>query len=257
VDRDARGVLGATPVTTPRRRVVGALLATGTVPRVVQWRPVLAGWLVAFAVLAWKADDAHDPTGRGALLRVVAVLLAATVVAVVDDGAAPLLAAVPVPLAWRRGLRLGLAVAAVAVPWAIALLWVRPGHSATLTLECAALTAFALAVASTVARWWDAGDAALAAGPIVLGAAIGAILLPPGLALFAAPGAGWSAAHLRWAAVLGVSAALLGLSLRDPARRGSSSVASRRRVRRRAAGRGWRLRTDRPWAGIRRPSSTR
>jgi hypothetical protein len=234
--------------------VAGALLAAGAVPRVVRWQPVLAGWLVAIAVLAWKADDAHDPAGRVRLLRVVAVLLAASVVAVLDDDADALLAAVPVPLAWRRGLRLGLAVAAVAVPWAIAALWVRPADPAALTLECAAVTAFALAVAAGAARWWDAGEAALAAGPVVLAAAIGAILLPPSLALFAAPGAGWSDAHLRWAAVLGICAGLIGLCLRDPARRRSTA---RPRVRARAAGRGWPPRKGRPWAGSRRPSSTR
>jgi len=203
-------------VTVPRRRVLRELAAAGVLPQVTRWPPVFAGWLMCAGVLAWKADDAEQAT----VLRIVAVLLAASVVSLVDDDAANLLAPTPVPLAWRYGVRLGLAAAAVAAPWAIALLWVRPGNLAgALTLECAALTAFGLAVASGVARWADTRDAGLAAGPAVLGAAFFAVLLPSRWALFAVPGDGWRDAHLRWAVVLAGALAVLALTLRDPARR--------------------------------------
>jgi fluoroquinolone transport system permease protein len=207
-------------VTGPRRRVLRELVAAGVLPRAIWWHPVLAGWLISAAVLVWKADDVHDARGAAALLRVVAVLLVTSVVGLLDDAAANVLAAVPVPLAWRVGVRCCLAVVAVAAPWAAALLWVRPGHSAAgLTLECAALSTFGLAVASGIARWWDPRDAGLAAGPAVLGTAGFAALLPPRWAMFAPPGGGWVEAHVRWAVVLAVASVVLVLTLRDPARR--------------------------------------
>jgi fluoroquinolone transport system permease protein len=215
-------------VTRSRRRVLREL--AGVLPQVTRWQPVLAGWFAAAGVLLWKADDVHDAAGRSTLLRVVAVLLAASVVAMVDDDAANVLAAVPVRLAWRYGVRLGLAAAAVAVPWVAAVLWVRPGRpAAALTLECAAVTVFGLAVAAGVARWSDAREASLSAGPAVLAAAIGAALLPQRWAMFAVPGAAtWTDAHLRWAAVLGVALAVLVGTLRDPARRAIDAHPGRR-----------------------------
>jgi hypothetical protein len=215
-------------MTVRGRRVLGELVASGALANVTRWQPVLAGWLAAAAVLAWKADDVPDAAGQATLLRVVAVLLVAGVVNLVDDDAAGLLAPVPVPLAWRHGLRLGLAVAAVATPWLAALLWVRPGPlTAALTLECTTMTAVGLAVASGIAQWSNAAEAGLAAGPAVVGAAAAAVLLPPQWALYVPPGAGWRDAHLRWAAVLGLAAALLAVTLRDPARGGHTRLADR------------------------------
>ena len=203
-----------------RRRVLRELAVAGVLPRVTRWHPVLAGWLLSAALLAWKADDVQHAAAAVTLLRAVAVLLVTSVVALVDDAAANVLAPVPVPLAWRYGVRSGLAAAAVAAPWAAALLWVRPGRLfAALTLECAAMTAFALAVANGIAHWSDARDASIAAGPAVLGVVILAVFLPPRWAMFAAPGDGWRDAHLRWTAVLGLALAVLLLTLRDPARR--------------------------------------
>jgi hypothetical protein len=198
--------------------VLRELVLAGALPRATRWPPVLAGWLMAAGVLAWKAGDVHDAGGAVTLLRVVAVLLATSVVALADDAAANQLAAVPVPLAWRYGVRCGLAALAVAVAWAGALLWVRPGGlAAALSLECAALTAVALAVAGGVARWSGAPDASVVAGPAVFGAAVLALVLPGGWALYATPGDGWAAAHVRWAAVLAVALALLVRTVRDPA----------------------------------------
>jgi hypothetical protein len=182
---------------------------------------VVVGWLLAATVLAWKADSVDDAGARATLLRIVAVLLVMGVVNLLDDSAANLLAPVPVTLAWRSGLRVGLAAAAVAAPWAAALWWVKPGRpAAMLTLECAAITAVGLAVASGLARWWSAREAGLAAGPAVLGAAVFTTLLPGRWAMFAAPGNDtWNDAHLRWAAVLGLASAVLLVTLRDPAQR--------------------------------------
>jgi fluoroquinolone transport system permease protein len=203
-----------------RREVLRELVAAGTLPRVTSWQPVVVAWLLAAAVLAWKADEVHDAGGRAVLLRIVAVLLAMGVVNLVDDSAANLLAPVPVPLAWRSGFRLGLAAAAVGGPWAAALWLVKPGRpAAMLTLESAAITAFGLAVASGLARWWSSREAGLAAAPAVLGAAVFATLLPRRWAMFAVPGGdAWRDAHLRWGVVLGLVCAVLLVTLRDPAR---------------------------------------
>ena len=201
-----------------RCRVLGELAVSGALPRVTRWRPALAGWLLAGAVLLWRADDVSTVAGRVTLLRVVAVLLVTGVVNLVDDDAANVLAAVPTRLAWRSGPRLGLAALAVTVPWCGALLWVRPGDpAAAITLECAALTAFGLAVAGGIARWSDAREASLVAGPAVLAAAGAAAALPPRWAMFAAPDGAWWDAHLRWTAVLAVATAVLVGTLRDPA----------------------------------------
>jgi fluoroquinolone transport system permease protein len=203
-----------------RGRVLRELVLAGALPRTTRWPPVLAGWLMAAGVLTWKADDVRDAGGAVTLLRVVAVLLATSVVALADDAAANQLAAAPVPLAWRYGVRCGVAALAVAIPWAGALLWVRPGDlAAALSLECATLTAVALAVAGGVARWSGARDASMAAGPAVFAAAILASVLPSSWALYATPGDGWAAAHLRWACVLAGALALLVPTVRDPAQR--------------------------------------
>lgn len=203
-----------------RGRVLRELVLAGALPRTTRWPPVLAGWLMAAGVLTWKADDVRDAGGAVTLLRVVAVLLATSVVALADDAAANQLAAAPVPLAWRYGVRCGVAALAVAVPWAGALLWVRPGDlAAALSLECAALTAVALAVAGGVARWSGARDASMAAGPAVFAAAILASVLPSSWALYATPGDSWAAAHLRWACVLAGALALLVPTVGDPAQR--------------------------------------
>ena len=189
----------------PRSRVLRELVTAGVLAYVTRWQPVLAGWLLSTAALTWKADDVHDPAGMATLLRIIVVLVVTSVVYLVDDAAANVLAPVPLPLAWRYGVRFGLAAAAVALPWVAALLWVNPGHlAAGLTLECVAMTTFALAVASGIARWSDTHDAGAAAGPAVLSTAVLADFLPPRWAMFAPPGDGWRDAHLRWTAELGL-----------------------------------------------------
>lgn len=210
-------------MTGGRHRVLGELVAAGPLVRGTRWQPVLAGWAATGGVLAWKADEATDATTRATLLRIVAVILVASVVNLVDDDAADLLAPVPTSLAWRSGVRLTLAGAAVAVPWGGALLTVPPAPlTAALSLECAAMTCVGLALARSAARWTSAREAGLAAGPAVLGAAVATALLPSQWALFTPPGAGWGQAHLRWAMVLGVAVAVLAWTMRDPGHRGTA-----------------------------------
>jgi hypothetical protein len=96
---------------------------------------------------------------------------------------------------------------------------------AALTLECAALTASGLAVASGIACWSDTREAGLAAGPAVGRAAALAILLPR-WTMYATPDADWTQAHLR-RAVLGAATAVLVQTLRDPAGRIRTSPSTR------------------------------
>jgi hypothetical protein len=58
----------------------------------------------------------------------------------------------------------------------------------------------------------DVGDAA---GPAAFGLAVLALALPHRWALYAMPGDGWAAAHVRWAGVLVVALALLVPAVRD------------------------------------------
>jgi hypothetical protein len=203
--------------------VLRELLTAGAVPRVTRWQPVVAGWSVTGGVLLWWGDDVHDAPSTALLLRAVALLLVLGVVSLLDDAAAGLLGAAPRSLPWRGAVRVALAAAAVALPWCGALLWVRPERygvpPAGLTLECAALTAFGLAVAAGVGRWSDTGDPGLAAGPALFGGALVASALPPSLSLYTLPGDGWNAAHQRWFGLLVLCLVVLGVALRDPAGR--------------------------------------
>jgi hypothetical protein len=220
---------GAAAVIRTRCRALRELAAAGTLPRTLRWQPVLVGWILAAAVLAWKAPELSTVAGRITLLRVVAVLLVVGAVNLVDDDAANVLAAAPVPLAWRGGTRMTLAAAAVAVPWSAALLWLRPGpDAAAVTLECAALTAFGLAVAAGTARWSEAREAGLAAAPAVLASSAAAAALPSRWAMFPLPDGPWRDAHLRWAVVLAAALILLLLTLRDPANARPPSTLNRK-----------------------------
>ena len=86
-----------------------------------------------------------------------------------------------------------------------------------LSLEAAAITAAVLAVAATLARWPGLPDPGVVAGPVLAAFAFGVPGLPHRVALTLLPGPGWEAAHLRWAGLLLVALAGLGVAVRDPA----------------------------------------
>jgi hypothetical protein len=204
-------------VTQPR--VIGELLATGALRRAIRWQPPVAAWTLVGLLLLWRADDTQSTVSAVWLLRVIAGLLALGVVSVLDDAAAETLAPVPFSLAWRCGLRVAVAILCVAPAWVGAILWVRPAVPvAALTLECATLVAVGLAVAGGVARWFDANEPGVAAGPTLAAIAYGGSLLPQRWALYDLPGESWSAVHLRWAVMLGAAVAVLAVTLRDPGR---------------------------------------
>jgi hypothetical protein len=168
-------------------------------------------------------------------LRIGAVLLCLGAGFIVDDDAGVTVAPVVASLAVRRGLRLLLAVPALAAGWAAALGAARmlaasgpvAGASvsgslpvAGLTLEAAALLSVALAAGAAAVRWVGHGRAGATAGPVLLAFVMAMLSAGRYWPMFPdASETGWVPAHVRWAAILAVAAILFaGLAL-DPARR--------------------------------------
>lgn len=189
----------------------------------VRWQPGVAAWGLVALLLVLK-DEALTNVGSALLLvRAVGVIAVLGAAFVLDDEAAATLEASPSTLAWRRSLRVGTAVALVAVPWAAAW-WRVDAHGtelpwAGLTVEVVTLLSLALATAAGVARWTGAHDPGVAATPVVFVVVLGAFALPQRVALYGGPGPGWDAAHLRWSVLLATTALLLLWCGRDPTAR--------------------------------------
>lgn len=198
--------------------LLGPLLAA------IRWPAGVVSWGLVAALLAVKDEALDDPGSALILVRAAGVIAVLGAGFVLDDEAAGTLESSPSTLAWRRSLRVLLAVLLVAVPWML-ILWRLDAHGTRLpvgglTLEVVALLAVALATAAAVSRRSGTIDPGVATTPAVFVLVLGAFQLPPMLALYAGSGSGWDEAHIRWAAVLAAGAlALLWLS-RDPAARG-------------------------------------
>jgi hypothetical protein len=179
---------------------------------------------VLLVAVTWTGLD--DDRAAVAVLRGVAVLLAAALALAVDEPGAALLDAAPTPLARRLAARLALCAAAAAPLWAAALgLAAWRGAAvpvAGLTLELATLVAVALAVTAALRRWWGAAEPALVAGPLLLGSLLAASQLPRAARLLVSTplDPAWTAAHLRWALLLAAALAVLAAALADPATAG-------------------------------------
>lgn len=168
--------------------------------RAMRWSPlvVAAGLLLAAALLARAAGRPADT-----LLEVTAVTLASLLVAGLHDPAAGLLAAVPVSVSQRRGLRLGLALVPAVALW-LALTSVVPAGSQAPSL----LPLLALAAAGAAVAAW---------APERVGVLLGTFVPPAWFALAHVAGDGVVAEVAAWwrtepAAVLVVSLVLAGLT---------------------------------------------
>jgi hypothetical protein len=206
--------------------------------RSMRWQPVPAALLVS-VLLVWWQDDAY-PSRQVWLLRGVAVVLAAGLATALDDRTRATVAAVPLPLRLRTALPVALAAVPLTLTWAVLAVVVDARHSGTLpvlalSLEAAAVAALTVAVAAVVARR-GVTDPGAVVGPVLLAVALGLPTLPRAIALAVDVGPGWTAAHLRWAAVLLVALGAGVLAVRDPAATG---------VRRQGANGRW-ARTRRP-----------
>jgi hypothetical protein len=192
--------------------VAGELIRTGHLLRSLRRAPLVVGAVAVAAALALHYAGATS----GILpLRVVGLILVLGSGFALDDAAAPTLQASPYPLARRLWLRIG-SVTAVVVPlWTVVLAPAARSLALGLMVELLA----ALAVVWATAAWGrrrGLDEPGIATAPVLLGVVfLGAVHTR--VALLVGPGSEWLAAHLRWAAVLGIGVALLTLAMRDPA----------------------------------------
>jgi hypothetical protein len=181
-----------------------------------------AGALLLGAAAAPWVDDAGDTV---LLLRAAEVLLAATMAFALDDAADTLLASSPTSLRRRAARTLGLCGAVVAATWAVLVLGavaLADGSAVPgLTVELAALSALAVAVAGGLRVWRGLAEPGALAAPVVLAVLVAAAALPPQLdMLHPSPDwPGWDGAVARWAVLAAVMTAGVVRTTRDPAAR--------------------------------------
>jgi hypothetical protein len=171
--------------------------------------------------VTWTGLDADRPAV--AVLRGVALVLAAALALAVDEPEAALLDAAPTALRRRLAVRLAVCGAVAAPVWAGALAVVGARGTAVpvrgLTLELLALVALGLAVPAALRRWWRVAEPALVAGPVLLGTVLAAAQLPRDVRLLVSTplDPAWTAAHVRWSVLLLAGLALLAVAVTDPA----------------------------------------
>lgn len=184
----------------------------------LRWQPAAGAVVLGMAVVLRAPDQIWKEAVWS--LRVMALLLALGAVFALDDAAADVVAAVPLPLSWRTGLRVAAALLWTLPGWTSALLVAGPYLSGEWvlwsTLELAALLACGLALAAFLAGRGVAEPGVLAAPGLAV-CWLGLYAQPAPLALFTLREQDWLAAHLRWAVVLGLAAAALAALSRDPA----------------------------------------
>ena len=191
--------------------------------RSVRWQPTVAGAAIAAVLLGVRRDHLGHSAQAVTALRAVALLLAVGVAFALDDRSRRTVQSVPSPAWWRAVGQASVALVPAVVAWVAALVWVstRTGDlpALALSLEAAALVAVGLALAAGLVRWRDLVDPGAVAGPVLLVSGLMIAQLPERVALMVGPGPGWSAAHLRWSALLAAAVAILLLAVRDPAAR--------------------------------------
>jgi hypothetical protein len=185
------------------------------------WLPlVLAG---AAAVLLAATQDRD----RLLVLRLDEVILAVGAAFLLDDPTEETLAHVPTSLLRRRAVRVALAVPLLSLAWWQALA-VAPAGAAfetpvpgwPLTLEIAALVAWALALSAGLSRWVPERFGGVVAGPTLAVLVALSVLLPERLRLWVSPEEPlWHHAHRLWAVALTIGVALFVWWSRDPWRR--------------------------------------
>jgi hypothetical protein len=191
--------------------------------RSVRWQPTVAGAAIAAVLLGVRRDHLGHSAQAVTVLRAVALLLAVGVAFALDDRSRRTVQSVPSPAWWRAVGQASVALVPALVAWVAALVWVatRTGDLPVLalSLEAAALVAVGLALAAGLVRWRDLVDPGAVAGPVLLVSALMIAQLPERVALMVGPGPGWTAAHLRWSALLAAAVAIALLAVRDPAAR--------------------------------------
>lgn len=197
----------------------------GPTVRAIRWTQPALTLGIALGLVLWRADTLNTPTTAVWTVRAAALVVIAGALAVLDDPAAPQVAAVPLPLSWRTAPRILVALTLVTVPVAAL-----AGHSHLpldgLILEAGAVLALAAAGCLLLAR---AGilEPSMPVGVGLLLAPAALFLLPDRMTLLAAPGPIWAQSHARWAWLFGLGIITLALALRDPARPCPTATAER------------------------------
>jgi hypothetical protein len=191
--------------------------------RSVRWQPTVAAAGIAAVILGVRRDHLGHPAQAITVLRVVALLLAVGLAFALDDRSRRTVQSVPSPAWWRAAGQASVALVPAVAAWVAALGWVstRSGDLPvlSLSLEAAALVAVGLALAAGLVRRRDLVDPGTVAGPVLLVSGLIIAELPERFALMVGPGPGWTAAHLRWSALLAAAVAITLLAVRDPAAR--------------------------------------
>ncbi len=191
--------------------------------RSVRWQPTVAAAGIAAVVLAVRRDHLAHSAQAILVLRVVALLLAVGVAFALDDRSRRTVQSVPSPAWWRAAGQVSVALVPALAAWIAALGWVstRVGDLPVvgLSLEAAALAAVGLGLAAGLGRWREVPDPGAVAGPALLVSGLIIAQLPERVALLVGPGSSWTAAHLRWSALLAAAVAVMLLAVRDPAAR--------------------------------------
>jgi fluoroquinolone transport system permease protein len=207
-------------------RIHQATALTRPLARTLPWRDVALGATagLALVVLIDRTGDG-TPERLTAALRAGMIALALGAAPTLDDPTDTTTAATALPRPWRLALRIAVTMPAVALGWSALLGYAArqaagPLPAAALTLELAALLAFALAVAAASRHRGTA-----AASALLIFAGVTRLELPPPLRLYSSlsdPTA-WRTTHHRWAVVLTAALGMLLRAARDPAAQSSPS----------------------------------
>ncbi|MFF4589260.1 ABC transporter [Streptomyces sp. NPDC001388] len=219
------------------RRGIPADLLRALAPPV--WRalprrvPAAAAALGLLPAAATRLPDHAPDAGLGLfVLRLTALVGAVGLAFLLDDPARNTCATTPIGRPARTALRLAMAVPLTALWWTAAVLLLpSPTRPPLLpvTLQAAAISAAALALATTAVRFTDRADVGRSAALCLGTAAAVTVLVPDRWGLLATPAdPWWQAAQVRWTAVLLVTVAVCALWTPEPL--GRRPVRERRRT---------------------------
>jgi len=188
----------------------------------LRWQVLAGAVLITTVVLVWKQTAIDSQLAALWSLRGVMLVLVMSSLFLLDDASANLVESVVFPHWIRTGLRVLAIVVLVSAGGVLSALLVREGVvtskvGAGLALETACLVLLGVAIALSLQRRRGIVEPGQFAALGVLLSALAAHLLGARWPMLVNPGPDWSAAHLRWLAVLAVALAVVAMCLRDPA----------------------------------------
>ncbi|MEU1178037.1 ABC transporter [Streptomyces sp. NPDC005820] len=206
------------------RRDTAVLLRSLLVPvwRTLPRRALTTAGAVGLLLAATTRLPDHAPGTELGLfvLRLTALSGALGLAFLLDDPARNTSATTPTARPFRTVLRLAMVLPLTALWWATALLLVPSSTRPPLlpvTLQAAAMTTAALALATVAVRLTDSPEVGRSTAICLLTASAVAVLTPNRWGLLATPAdPWWEPTQLRWAAVLGVTLAVCALWTREP-----------------------------------------